>query len=196
LKKDLLSNIIEVTKQFLPIIGVILGFLLATFKETLQNKPKIKMTLKKGSLNYYIDGIDELGQYFERPTANENDANKIKMSLKIDLYNYGKGNTAIKDVLFNINNQGNFSLNLDPNLKINHNDNQDYSFNLPASSIVTMNLDLSVNREENTEFLFVENSIRSNKNDKKRLHIYVNVTDIRNKKFKLLIEPFAIHGAI
>ncbi|KUF28618.1 hypothetical protein AK833_20495 [Lysinibacillus sp. F5] len=51
---------LKLITPFVSIIGVICGFLLSTLKESIQNKPKIKLEMKSGNINYYYLSENEL----------------------------------------------------------------------------------------------------------------------------------------
>ncbi|WOD61748.1 hypothetical protein NQZ71_13080 [Niallia taxi] len=182
------QEIITTIKNFLPIAGVLLGFLLATTKDWITDKPKVKLNLKGGKINYF-KMIEDVKIY-----VHEDEAEFLLIDLKVDIYNYGKGNTAIKDVVIDIK-RGERVLALQPEMHINNNNNEDYSFTLDSSSIVTMNLKLVVDRqEENREYIFEDSPIKWDGKD--RLLFNVLATDIKNKEHKLKVEPAYVLGAI
>lgn len=178
---------------FISVVGVIIGFLLSTLKEWIQNKPKIKMELKTGEFNYFITGQDESGQFITEPTYPKY-ADEYRVRTKVDIYNYGKGNTAIKSIhVTNILNRKTISYS-EVILKIDDKENIDYSFNLPSSNIMTMNLSWNISKDEQTESLFSDNIIQPPR-EKHRLKFEIVAIDIKNKKHKLLVEPLSIFTA-
>jgi hypothetical protein len=185
---------IDFILPFVSIIGVIIGFLLSTLKDLIQNKPKIKMELKSGQFNYYREYTDDLGQIIIKPTYPQY-ANFYKVNLQVDIYNYGKGNSAIKSVAANNIANKKHIIGSDVVMKIKSDRNVDYSFNLPATSIVTMNLEWNISKiEDETEELFIDELILPPK-EKKRIKFEIEVTNIKNKKYKLIVEPLSIYTA-
>ncbi len=175
---------------FVSIIGVIVGFLLSTLKEWIQNKPKIKMDMKMGKFNYYRKENDELGQTIIKPTDPQL-GEFYKVYLQLEVYNTGKGNTAIKEILVeNLVNKRTVIYSV-VKIKANStNSSQDISsFNLPASSIVTLELEWEIEKDDNTESLFNDEIISL---ERDRLQFKVVARSIKNKKHKLLVEPVSI----
>lgn len=172
---------------FVSIIGVICGFLLSTLKESIQNKPKIKLEMKSGNINYYCMGENELGETTIKKT-NASQAEYYIVNLKLDVFNYGKGNTAIKSI--NVENMVNKKCLINSDVKLKESDKDITSFNLPASSIVTIDLEWRVEKEaEWTEELFVEEKISL---EKEGIKYKVVARNIKNKKYKLIVEPLGI----
>ncbi|WP_339216248.1 hypothetical protein [Solibacillus sp. FSL W8-0372] len=175
---------------FVSIIGVIIGFLLSTLKEWIQNKPKIKMDMKMGEFNYFRMEEDKYLQTIIKPT-NPLLGDYYKVSLQLDVYNTGKGNAAIKDI--GVENLVNKKMVVYSNVKIkvnSANTSQNISsFNLPASSIVTLELEWKVKKDEYTESLFKDEIISL---ERGRLQFKIIARSIINKKHKLLVEPLSI----
>ncbi|RKQ34267.1 hypothetical protein [Oceanobacillus halophilus] len=189
---------IQLIKDFLPILGVIVGFLLATVKDLvqnrLQNKPRVKIDMKKGNFNYFIDGTDTDGFSFRR-TCKPHIAGYFDLNLQIDVYNYGKGDTAIKEILIETKVNKNDKAFLQPEMEIKGRENNDYSFNLPSKTIETINLKLRVEKEEDSEALFNE-EVTLLPEDNKRLLFTILVKNINNKTYKLKVEPLSILTAV
>lgn len=186
-----------ILKEFLPLFGVGIGFLLATLKDfiqnKIQNKSKIKMSLKEGEFNYYVNNIDCHG-FLKECECPPEEAAFIKVILVVDIYNYGKGNTAIKDVGIIVQAFKSIKRYYKPEMNIQEKGNTDFSFNLPSNSIVTMNLSLTIEKEEDTEVFFRED-LSIQLDDKERLLFTVVSTDIKDKVRKLSIEPLSIFTA-
>lgn len=87
----------ELILPFVSIIGVIVGFLLSTLKEWIQNSSKIKVTMKTGKFNYYRVDTDKFNQEIIKETEGEH-AEYYDVNLKLDVFNCGKGDTAIKSI--------------------------------------------------------------------------------------------------
>jgi hypothetical protein len=174
---------------FVSLIGVVVGFLLSIIKEHIQNRPKVILNIKRGKFNYFGSTMDEIGNYSFREVEPVF-ADYFELELKVDIYNAGKGNTAIKEVDILAQVDKNYKSYLQPEMKINNNENTDYSFNLASYSILTLNLKLKVKQDDSTIAFFREDAI-STPNDKNRLKFILYVTDIRNKETKVLVEPMA-----
>lgn len=134
-----------------PIIGVIIGFLLAWLKEFLQNKPKLKIRQHLNIKDWY--------NYFKKdqtygkgiPCDLYSEADYLECSIAIDVYNIGKANTAIRGIKFFYEDNGTFNpVNIIMNGKVS----EVSSFNLPPGSVTTLKLKLHIDKETNTEFLF------------------------------------------
>ncbi|MFS0878355.1 hypothetical protein [Solibacillus isronensis] len=171
---------------FVSIIGVIVGFLLSTLKEWIQNRSKIKIALKKGNFNYYRVGLDELNQEIIEKT-HANNGEYFEVNLKLYIFNYGKGNTAIKSI--DVENMVNKKRCITSEVELTKSNELITSFNLPGSSIVTLDLFWRVDKEEFTEELFNYEKISL---EKGRLKFKVVSTSINNKKYKFIIEPLSI----
>lgn len=173
---------------FTSIIGVIVGFLLSTLKEWIQNKPKIKIDLKTGEFNYYRKYENELGETVTRKTT-PTYSDFYKVNLQLDIYNYGKGNTAIKSInVENIINRKCLVYSTSTvNLKVNNLSVS--SFNLPASNIVTVELEWRVDKEEYTALLFDEETLLP---ESEGLKFKIVAQSIKNKKYNLKVEPISI----
>lgn len=183
----------DIIIPFVSIIGVIVGFLLSSLKEWIQNKPKIKMDMKTGKFNYYHKTYDELGQTIIKPT-DPHLGEFYKVYIQLDVFNTGKGNTAIKEILVeNILNKKPVIYSV-VNIKVNSaNLSQNISsFNLPASSILTLELEWEVEKEDYTESLFNDEIISL---DPGRLQFKVIARSIKNKKHKIFVEPLSIAAA-
>lgn len=185
---------LNVIKEFLTLIGVVCGFLLATIKDIIttriQNKPKLKLELKTGRFNYYKEFMDSsaISRIVECPSQ---DANYLILEVAVDIFNYGKGNTAIKDVMIETKAYGKTLNYLQPEMKINESLNTNFSFNLPSNSIVTMNLKLKIEKNEYLGTLFdVELSLSPE--DKDSLKFFVITKDIKNRETRLKIDPLSI----
>lgn len=178
---------------FVSIIGVIVGFLLSTLKEWIQNKPRIKMAMKTGNFNYYSTEIDELRQEIIKPT-NPQLGDYYKVYLQLDVYNTGKGNTAIKEIT--VENLVNKKAVIYSDVKIRANSantSQNISsFNLPGSNIVTLELEWEVEKGEYTESLFKDEIISLERGG---LQFKVVARSIKNKKHNLLVNPLSIATA-
>jgi len=176
----------ELIIPFVSIIGVICGFLLSTIKEWIQNKPKIGMNMKSGKLNYYNDTRDELGQEISNLTDASN-GKYYKVHIKLDVFNYGNGNTAIKYI--DVENIVNKKSVIFSEVQLKKSGKQITSFNLPASSIETLDLEWRVDKDDNTEALFDYNKISL---EKDRMQFKIIVWNIKDKKYKYLVEPLSI----
>jgi hypothetical protein len=175
---------------FVSLIGVIVGFLLGLLKDFIQNKPKITLDFKTGKFNYYKVHSNDFGDYYSVSSLPEN-ADYMNLELKIDIYNTGKGNTAIKqvDIIVKINKE--FNRYFQPKLLINNNENTDHSFNVPANSILTLNLHLRIDKDENYEEYFRELAI-GELNDKNRLLFIISANDINDKCTQLVVDPLSV----
>ncbi|WP_197413031.1 hypothetical protein [Lysinibacillus sp. F5] len=106
----------------------------------------------------------------------------------MDVFNYGKGNTAIKSI--NVENMVNKKCLINSDVKLKESDNDITSFNLPSSSIVTIDLEWRVEKDaEWTEELFVEEKISL---EKEGIKFKVVARGITNKKYKLIVDPLGI----
>lgn len=156
----------------------------------IQNKPKLKLELKTGRFNYYKEFMDSsaISRIVECPSQ---DANYLILEVAVDIFNYGKGNTAIKDVMIETKAYGKTLNYLQPEMKINESLNTNFSFNLPSNSIVTMNLKLKIEKNEYLGTLFdVELSLSPE--DKDSLKFFVITKDIKNRETRLKIDPLSI----
>lgn len=176
---------------FVSIIGVIIGFVLSTIKESIQNRPKVKMSFNNGSFNFYNIESDLItGELISRPTLPKY-WDYYKVELVIDIYNYGRGNTAIKSILVENYYGDELIIYSTPNLKVARGESLDYSFNLPSSSINTLELDFKVQKDDNdfSKQLFSDSEVD------KILKFKVVATDIHNKKTTLDVNSNAIYIA-
>lgn len=84
----------------LPIIGVIIGFLLAWLKESIQNKPKLKIrqNLDIGEWYNYFKKDKDYGR--DVPCDLFSEADYLESTLGIDVFNIGKANTAVRSIRF------------------------------------------------------------------------------------------------
>lgn len=176
----------ELITPFVSIIGVICGFLLSTLKDWIQNKPKVKMNMKIGSFNYYRRIQDELGQEINLPT-DASQGEFYLVNIKLDIFNYGKGNTAIQSI--GVENIVNKKCLIFPDVQIKKSDKYITSFNLPASSIETLDLEWRIDKDEFAEALFDHRKISL---ERGRIQFKVVAKSIKNKKYKLLVEPLSI----
>lgn len=176
--------------NFLPLIGVIIGFCLSSFKEYVQNKPKLKLELKDGKFNYYNEYMDSHGFPIKEKT-NPTNAKYFELNLIVDIYNYGRGNTSVKDLSIETKVNSNYKQYLSPELRIKGSTNEDYSFNLQAGSIITLNIKLKVeNKNSYKEFFQETNTLLLDNQD--RLLFTVIAESINNKKYKLVVDPLSI----
>lgn len=179
----------ELILPFVSIIGVIVGFLLSTLKEWIQNSSKIKVTMKTGKFNYYRVDTDKFNQEIIKETEGEH-AEYYDVNLKLDVFNCGKGDTAIKSI--DVKNIVNKECCIVSDVQIIESNKQITSFNLPSSSIVSLDIFWRVDKEENTVTLFDDEKISL---EKGILQFKVVITSIKNKKHELIIEPLSIIAA-
>ncbi|MEK4175130.1 hypothetical protein NSS70_10900 [Aeribacillus sp. FSL K6-2848] len=139
---------------FMTLIGVVLGFCLNLIKDYIQNKPKIRTGINEssGKFNYYKNFVNENGFDVEK-IATPDEASFLELKIKIDVYNIGKSDTAIKDLMIDAT-ANNTTMSFKPELKINGETNKDYTFNVKSGSITTLDLHLKIHKDEDTEYLF------------------------------------------
>ncbi|KZN95660.1 hypothetical protein AZI98_12855 [Aeribacillus pallidus] len=123
---------------FMTLIGVVLGFCLNLIKDYIQNKPKIRTGINEssGKFNYYKNFVNENGFDVEK-IATPDEASFLELKIKIDVYNIGKSDTAIKDLMIDAT-ANNTTMSFQPELKINGETNKDYTFNVKSGSITTL----------------------------------------------------------
>ncbi|KQL54496.1 hypothetical protein AN964_13970 [Heyndrickxia shackletonii] len=191
----------DLIKQFLPIIGVCLGFILSTLSNIIYglviNRPKVKMELKTGNFNYLKIMRDNEG-FSTIEIADYNEAEFIDIGLLVDIYNYGKSNTAIKDINIVIMSNKRIIRGFSPDLFINGNKNIHYSFNLPSNNVITMDLKLKIDNDLEDEILqedLFSNEVIYDPDDKNRIQIKIIATDIKGKETTINIEPLSIATA-
>ncbi|WBL16382.1 hypothetical protein [Sutcliffiella sp. NC1] len=179
---------------FMALIGVIVGFILNWFKEFIQNKPRIKVSLNDsgGKFNYYKTVKNNIGGVWHERSIPE-EARFLKLYNLINVYNIGKLSSGIKgvDVEVCVNDYCRY---FTPELKIDGKVNKDFTFNVPTGSICTLEINLEIKKDENTQFLFNEDVI-IDVDSKNRLIFILILTDIYNKKHKVTIEPLAFATA-
>ncbi|MCY7437609.1 hypothetical protein [Bacillus altitudinis] len=170
----------EDIKVFLPILGVLLGFLLAWFKEAIQNKAKIKIGVSQPNLYVY----SKLGTWGSEQCENFSDADYIKATINLNVFNIGKAPTAIQDVNF-FHESDYYKFYDITNIEINGQTAQYSSFDLPIGSIVHLKLDLHIDRDPNNEILFSDDTVYHNPiNGKRGVKFGIRLTDIYRKKHK------------
>ncbi|XCS10950.1 hypothetical protein GBG21_16970 [Aeribacillus pallidus] len=113
---------------FMTLIGVVLGFCLNLIKDYIQNKLKIRTGINEssGKFNYYKNFVNENGFDVEK-IATPDEASFLELKIKIDVYNIGKSDTAIKDLMIDAT-ANNTTMSFQPELKINGETNKDYTF--------------------------------------------------------------------
>ncbi|GED33498.1 hypothetical protein P9G84_10165 [Brevibacillus centrosporus] len=177
-----MSNLIP----FASIIGVIVGFCLGLLKDWITNKPKLKAELSSGKFEYYHSVQNEIGEY-ERRRTDSNQASVLQINLTMDIFNVGKMSTAVKDILIELHNKGAQQKRY---FKPTFSKDESRSFNVAVGSIITKNLILYVQREEDTEAFFQDVILIPDSDE--RLLIKVLVRDIYKKDVITEVEPFSI----
>lgn len=137
---------------FVSILGVLLGFLLAWVKESIQNRPKLKFNLKKFSLNQ-SEGVDENGyEILPSPIG----ATQMDIEILFSVFNIGKASTGIVDIfiVFEVKNKPLFTVN--PNVGIVYQDKtiSHASFNVTAGHVETVKLSSKIKYNEESEIIF------------------------------------------
>ncbi|MGK9391345.1 MULTISPECIES: hypothetical protein [Bacillus] len=170
----------EDIKIFLPILGVLLGFLLAWFKEAVQNKAKIKIGVSQPNLHVYF----KLDKWGKEQCENRSYADHIETTISINVFNIGKAPTAIQSV-FIFNESDHFSHFDITKININGVTAEHSAFDLFAGSIVPLKLTLLITRDSNSEFLFNNDVKYFNPfNGKRGVKFGVSLIDIYGKEHR------------
>ncbi|WP_404351701.1 hypothetical protein LG311_10345 [Sutcliffiella horikoshii] len=172
---------------FITLIGVVIGFLLNWIKERYQNRAILKLSINVsgGYFNYYQTSQNDIGDTVEQILEPEHSTH-LRYCKKIDLYNIGKVGTAIKSTRIRAS-ANNYTWLFTPTVKIGNEENTNHSFNIPAGNIVTLEIKLVIQKNENTHFLFEKNSLVRDNPQKLKLEIIV--TDIYEKKHTVSVDP-------
>lgn len=179
---------------FVSLIGVVVGFCLGWLKEYIQNKPKLKadVILPSGRFSYYKKAVDNEGIAQQIPCKQE-EANFLSLKLRVDIFNIGKASTAVHTIDIGLK-VDEFECIYTPQAKLKESDTptKDISFNVAPGNIQTVHLDLLVEKDDNTNYLFTEN-IHYDLDREDRLLIIIYIKDIYNKELKIIVEPLAIY---
>lgn len=149
--------------------------------------------MKWGQFNYFLNKIDNEGYPLSLDCFPEK-SNCIKLDLIIDVYNYGKRSIAIKDFAIEVKAYKKSVCYFSPELNDYSNNQKIYSVNLPSNTINTLNMYLEIEKDETNTILF-ENSLSFDPENKNSLKFILHMTDIKNKKYKLKIDPLSIRTA-
>jgi len=172
------------------LLGTIVGFFLSWFKEYIQSRPKVKINLKSGKLNYLKKEANSYGDIIETIVVPEK-ANRFYLSLQFDIFNIGKVGTGITDISIKLSANKN-SLYYQPNiiLPIENKNMDNISFNLESNKVLTIETLLHVTNEGQSSFVFKETSLLPE--EEERLKIEVIIEDLNKEKLSLLVEPMSI----
>lgn len=138
-------------KDFMPILGVLLGFLLAWLKEYLQNKPKLKFQKKSLNLSHYT-GKDINGkEILPSPLGWTHSDLEVLFSV----FNVGKASTGIVDFFmdFKVNDQ---SYNIAPSVEILYEEKvvERGSLNISPGTVETVKVSTKIEYNDKTEIYF------------------------------------------
>lgn len=172
------------------LLGTIIGFLLSWIKEFFQNRPKIKVELKNGSLNYINIEANDYGDIVTS-IVEPREANTISLKLKFDIFNVGKVSTGITDISIKLSVRKD-KLHYQPKVTLPYDNKQlnEISFNLESNKVSTIFAELDIPKEEPNIFIF--NDVALAPYDKDRLRIEVVVTALHKKRLSLVVEPVSI----
>jgi len=135
----------------MPILGVLLGFLLAWLKEYLQNKPKLKFEMKNLNLSQYT-GKDINGkEILPSPIGWTHSDIEVLFSV----FNVGKASTGIVDFFmdFKVKDQ---SYEIAPNVKILYEEKiaERGSLNISPGTVETVKVSTTIEYDNRTEIYF------------------------------------------
>jgi hypothetical protein len=185
-------HLLDTLIPFVSIIGVIIGFVLALIKEYFQNKPRLKVRLNSnvGLLNYF-----HIKHGVFNTTSKIEEAELLEIKLKMDVYNIGKAGTAIKDIRVMLSSNGN-KLFLEPDiLFVDESETKNFSFNVGAGCIRTVDINLTIQKENELHGYLFDEDISFNLEDNARFKIIPEFTDIYGRSYKQTVEPISIYGA-
>ncbi|SDL43787.1 hypothetical protein SAMN05216497_1357 [Clostridium cochlearium] len=180
-------------KTLIALSGTIVGFLLGWIKEIIQSRPKLKISLKEGNLEYYKQEKNSFGQVIEEKTISE-EANKFVLNLKFDIFNVGKIGDGITDILICIS-DNNEKLYFQPFLVLPYENKklENVSFNVESNKVYTVQSDLVLENTEENYYVFGNVNLKPYCKDS--LKVTIIAKSIKNKEVVCPVEPISIFTA-
>lgn len=177
-------------KALIALSGTIVGFLLGWIKEIIQSRPKLKISLKEGNLEYYKQEKNSFGQVIEEKTISE-EANKFVLNLKFDIFNVGKIGDGITDISICIS-DNNEKLYFQPLLELPYENKklENVSFNVEPNKVHTVQVDLVLENTEENSYIFGNVNLEPDCRDS--LKIIVIAESIKKKKIVYNVVPISI----
>lgn len=173
--------------------GTIVGFLLGWIKECIQNRPKLQIELKNGSLCYLKEDCDSDGNIFKEKSPPEV-ATKLALKILLDIFNIAKVGTGITDisVCISANNEKSY---FQPKivLPLNSKELDNISFNLEHNQVCTVELTLDLENNQENSYIFSNINIEPGHSNSLKIEVLVN--SIKNRRLSLNIEPISLYNA-
>lgn len=177
-------------KALIALMRTVVGFLLSWIKEFIQSRPRLKIELKTGKLNYIRQEENDMGDSIEKKVGPEN-ANSFHLNLKFDIFNIGKIGTGITDISIKLSaNYQKLYYHPHVSLPIDNKKLDNVSFNLESNRVYTVETFLLIDNKAPSCFVFHEVSLEPGKRNS--LKIEVIVSALNKKKLSLVVEPISI----